>query len=167
LKRRHLFSFHPEYGSSSANNFNVEFYIDTDTNNIVDLLLSTEQELNLVAGDSVNIASTFPIQNIDTKILTAVRIVYSADEDTLNNYFEKSVEPGFPAGVVLINEVMYSTESGKPEWVELVNVSGEEINIKDWSISDVLTPKSFYKFDVILQPEEYRNAKDTSFNSSS
>ncbi len=70
-------------GSSSANNFNVEFYIDTDTNNVVDLLLSTEEGLNLAAGDSVNIASTFPIQNIDSKILTAVRIVYSADEDTL------------------------------------------------------------------------------------
>ncbi len=87
----------------------------------------------------------------------------------LNNYFEKSVEPGFPAGVVLINEVMYNTESGKPEWVEFVNVSGEEINIKDWSISDVLTTptKSFItNSDVILQPEEYFViAKDTSFNS--
>ena len=156
-------------GSSGANNFNVEFYIDTDTNNVVDLLLSFETGLNLAAGDSVNVTSTSPIQNITSKILAAVRIVYSADEDTLNNYFEKSVEPGFPAGVVLVNEVMYNTESGKPEWVELVNVSGETINIKDWSISDVLTTptKSFItNTDVILQPDEYIViAKDTSFNS--
>ena len=70
---------------------------------------------------------------------------------------------------MLINEVMYNTESGKPEWVEFVNVSGEEINIKDWSISDVLTTptKSFItNSDVILQPDEYIViAKDTSFNS--
>jgi len=156
-------------GSSDANNFNVEFYIDTDTNNVVDLLLSFETGLNLAAGDSVNVTSTSPIQNITSKILTAIRIVYSPDEDTLNNYFEKSVEPGFPAGIVLINEVMYNTETNKPEWVELVNVSGDSINIKNWSMSDVLTTptKSFIiNEDVFLQPDEYIViAKDTSFNS--
>ncbi|NWG28285.1 MAG: lamin tail domain-containing protein [Ignavibacteriaceae bacterium] len=156
-------------GSSSANNFNVEFYIDTDTNNVVDLLLSIEAGLNLAAGDSVNVTSSSPIQNINSKILTAVRIVYAADEDTLNNYFEKSVEPGFPGSIILINEVMYNTETNKPEWVELVNVSGEIINIKDWSISDVLTTptKSFIvNTDALIQPEEYIViAKDTSFNS--
>ena len=162
-------AFIRDNGSSDANNFNVEFYIDTDTNNVVDLLLSIVSGLNLAAGDSVNVTSTSPIQNITSKILTAVRIVYSPDEDTLNNYFEKSVEPGFPAGIVLINEVMYNTETNKPEWVELVNVSGAIINIKDWSISDVLTTptKSFItNEDVFLQPEEYIViAKDTSFNS--
>jgi hypothetical protein len=156
-------------GSSDAINFSVEFYIDTDSNNVVDQLLSTEAGLNLAAGDSANIVSTFPIQSLTGRVLTAVRIVYSADEDTLNNYFEKSVEPGFPAGIVLINEVMYNTETNKPEWVELVNVSGDSINIKNWSISDVLiTPtKSFItNTDVILQPDEYIViAKDTSFNS--
>jgi hypothetical protein len=156
-------------GSSSANNFNVEFYIDTDTNNVVDLLLSIEAGLNLAAGDSVNVTSSSPIQNINSKILTAVRIVYFADEDTLNNYFEKSVEPGFPGNIILINEVMYNTETNKPEWVELVNVSGEIINIKNWSISDVLTTptKSFIiNTDVLIQPDEYIViAKDTSFNS--
>ncbi len=156
-------------GSSDANNFNVEYYIDTDTNNVVDLLLSFETGLNLAAGDSVNVTSTSPIQNITSKILTNVRIVYSADEDTLNNYFEKSVEPGFPEDIVLINEVMYNTETNKPEWVELVNVSGDSINIKNWSISDVLTTptKSFItNEDVFLQPDEYIViAKDTSFNS--
>ncbi|MCW8803260.1 MAG: lamin tail domain-containing protein, partial [Ignavibacteriaceae bacterium] len=156
-------------GSSNANNFNVEFYIDTDTNNVVDLLLSVEPGLNLAAGDSVNVTSTSPIQNITLQVLTAVRIVYSADEDTLNNYFEKSVEPGFPEGIILINEVMYNTETSKPEWVELVNVSGEIINIKNWSISDVLTTptKDFItNDDVMLETGEYIViAKDTSFNS--
>jgi len=68
------------------------------------------------------------------------------------------VEPGFPSGIVVINEIMYNTETGKPEWVELVNVSGVIINIKNWSISDVLTTptKSFItNIDVILQPDEY------------
>lgn len=156
-------------GSSSTANFSVEFYIDTDTNNVVDLLISVEESLNLSSGDSVSIISSSPIQNLTQKVLAAVRIVYSADEDTLNNYYEKSVEPGFPASVLLINEVMYNTESNNPEWVELVNVSEETLNIKNWSISDVLTTptKSFItNTDYILQPDEYFIiAKDTSFNS--
>jgi hypothetical protein len=156
-------------GSSDANNFNAEFYIDTDSNNVVDQLLSLETGLNLAAGDSLNITSASPIQNLTFKILTAVRVVFTEDEDTLNNYYEKTVEPGFPANVILINEVMYNPADNEPEWVELVNVSGQEINIKDWSISDVLTTptKNFItNDDIILQPEEYLViAKDTSFNS--
>ena len=153
-------------GSSDANNFNVEFYIDTDSNNVLDLLLSINAGLNLDAGDSVNVTSTSPIQNISSKILAAVRIVYSPDEDTLNNYFEKSVEPGFPEGIVLINEVMYNTETNKPEWIELVNVSGDSINIWSWSVSDVLTTpiKAFItNSDVYIKPNEYFViTKDTS-----
>ncbi|HEY6436494.1 MAG TPA: lamin tail domain-containing protein, partial [Ignavibacteriaceae bacterium] len=156
-------------GSSSANNYFVEFYIDTDSNNVVDQLLSVVSNLNLASGDSSNVTSLSPIQNITSEMLAAVRVVYPEDEDTLNNYFEQSVEPGFPADVVLINEVMYNTDTGKPEWVELVNVSGDSINIQNWSISDVLTTptKDFItNDDVILLPGEYIVvAKDTSFNS--
>ena len=153
-------------GSSDANNFNVEFYIDTDSNNVVDHLLSIVTGLSLTAGDSANVASTSAIQNLTSKILTAVRVVFSEDEDTLNNYLERTVEPGFPGGIVLINEVMYNPAANEPEWIEVVNVSGEEINIKNWSVSDVLTTptKNFItNDDAILQPDEYIViTKDTS-----
>jgi hypothetical protein len=156
-------------GSSSANNYSVEFYIDTDSNNVVDQLLSTVNNLNLASGDSASVTSSSPIQNINSEILAAVRVVFPLDEDTLNNYYEASVEPGFPEGVVLINEVMYNPDTGKPEWVELVNVSDDSLNIINWSISDVLsTPtKSFITNDnYFLQPNQYVViAKDTSFNS--
>jgi len=155
-------------GSSSANNFSVEFYIDTDTNNVVDQLISVENNLTLAAGDSSTVTSLSPIQNINSEILAAVRIVFAEDEDTLNNYYEATVEAGFPAGVVLINEVMYNPQTGKPEWVELVNVSEDSLNIINWSISDVLsTPtKSFITNEqYFIQPDEYFViAKDTSFN---
>jgi len=34
---------------------------------------------------------------------------------------------------------MYDPASGEPEWVELKNISPDIINLKDWSLSDVLT----------------------------
>ncbi|MGB5893028.1 MAG: lamin tail domain-containing protein [Ignavibacteriaceae bacterium] len=156
-------------GSSDASNFNVEFFIDTDSNNVVDYLLSIETGLGLASGDSANITSTFAIENLTSKVLTAVRIFYQEDQDTLNNYFEKSVQPGFPEKVIVINEVMYSPIDNEPEWVELINISGETLNLKNWAISDILslpTINLITSVDLFLQPDEFIIiAKDTSFNS--
>ena len=64
---------------------------------------------------------------------------------------------------------MYNPIDGKPEWVEIINVSSDSINIKNWFISDVLTTptKNFITSDdVFLAPNEiFIVAKDTSFNS--
>jgi Lamin Tail Domain/FlgD Ig-like domain/CARDB len=156
-------------GFSDANSFNVEFLIDTDSNNVVDQLLSSEIVQGLASEDSANITSTFLIENLTSKVLTAVRIVYQEDEDTLNNYFERSVQPGFPQKAVVINEVMYSPIDGEPEWVELINISGEPLNLKNWAISDILsspTKNLISDDDLLLQPDEFIIiAKDTSFNS--
>jgi len=156
-------------GSSDAENYNVGFYLDTDSNNVLDQVLSIETGLYLGSGDSANVTSAFPIENITSKLLTAVNIFFTEDEDTLNNYYEKSVQPGFAGNVLVINEVMYDPAENEPEWIELVNVSGEEINLKNWSVSDILSTPTINLIttdDIILQQSEYLViAKDTSFNS--
>ncbi|UCH66191.1 MAG: lamin tail domain-containing protein, partial [Ignavibacterium sp.] len=156
-------------GSSDANNINVEFYVDTDSNDVVDQLLSREIGLSLASGDTANITSGIAIENLTTKTLTAVRVVFQEDEDTLNNYFEKAVQPGFADKVLVINEVMYSPADGEPEWIELINISDDSVNLMNWSVSDLLsTPtKNFItNQNVYLQPDEFLIiAKDTSFNS--
>ena len=156
-------------GSANAENFSVEFFIDTDSNDVVDHLLSSQTGLNLSSDDSIYIVSTMPIENLTSKILTAVRVVYLDDEDTLNNYFEKSVEPGFAEKSLVINEVMYSPINNEPEWVELLNVSGDSLNLKNWLISDVLstpTENIITTNDLYLQPNEFIViTKDTSFHS--
>ena len=157
-------------GSVIAHNFITEFYIDSDSNNVVDKLISSINSSNLSAGDSISINSSSPILSLKSKILTAVKIIYTSDEDTLNNYFEKSIEPGFPPDIIKINEVMYNPEDGKPEWVEFVNVSSDSININNWLISDVLsTPtKNFISNEsAFIQPDEiFIVAKDASFTPS-
>lgn len=156
-------------GSKTAQNFITEFYIDTDSNNTADVLLSSVTASNLNSGDSTAITSTSPIVNLQRKILAAVKVIFLSDEDTLNNYLEKSVEPGFPADVIKINEVMFNPADGKPEWVEFVNVTNDSINIKNWLISDVLTtPTKNFITDqnILIAPGEiFVVAKDTSFNS--
>lgn len=156
-------------GSSAAQNFSLQFFIDSDSNEVVDQILSEHTITTLAAGDSLFVQSSSPIINLNKKILGAVKIIFSEDEDTLNNYFEKSVQPGFAEKSVLISEVMSDPKDGEPEWVELINNSNNTINLKNWSISDVLSKptKSFISLDeYLLAPSEFLViAPDTSFKS--
>jgi len=156
-------------GSSAANNFSLQFFIDSDSNEVVDQLLSEHTITTLAAGDSLFVQSSFPILHLNKKILCSVKIIFPTDEDTLNNYFEKSVQPGFAEKSVLISEVMPDPDDGEPEWVEIINNSNDTINLKNWSISDVLsTPtKSFISLtDYLFAPSEFLViAADTSFKS--
>lgn len=155
-------------GSRIAQNFTTNFYIDTDSNEIVNLLLSSVTTSSLNPGDLILITSDEQILSLQNKILTGVKVIFSNDEDTSNNYYEKSIEPGFAQNIIKINEVMYNPYDGYPEWVEFVNVSNESINLQNWMISDVLTTptKNFItnETSIIFPNEIFIVAKDTSFN---
>jgi hypothetical protein len=62
---------------------------------------------------------------------------------------------------------MYAPTNGEPEWIELVNVSSKTIDIKNWSLSDILTtPTKVFitNSSEEIQPGEYFViARDTSF----
>lgn len=154
-------------GLNSVSTFEAQFWVDTDSNDIVDQLLSTVAGSIINSEDSTIISSASPLVNLQNKTLVAVKVITQIDSDTLNNYLEKYIQPGFPEGIILINEVMYNTSSGKPEWIELVNVSQDSVNIKNWSISDVLTTPTrgiIVSDDNYIQPGEYFIiSRDTSF----
>jgi hypothetical protein len=156
-------------GGNSAIDFITEFYIDSDSNNIVDKLLSSVPTPLLNSGDSISVVSSNPILSLQKNTLVAVKVIYTPDKDTLNNYFEASIEPGFPQNIFKINEVMYNPSDAKTEWVEIVNTSEDSVNIRNWLISDVLPSpsKNFISNDNIFikSNEIFVVAKDTSFNS--
>ncbi len=62
---------------------------------------------------------------------------------------------------------MYDPAAAEPEWIELVNNSGKDVNIKNWSVSDLLpspTKNIIINEDAIIKPGEYFIiAKDTLF----
>lgn len=153
-------------GSAIANQFSVEFLFDSDGDLIPDQLLGKTDSGPLNSGDSITITSPASVMNVMEDILTAVRVIYPNDEDTLNNYVERMLRPGFAEKSILINEVMYAPTGGEPEWFEIVNVSGDTLNLKNWAVSDVLTTptKNFLtNDDFYVEPGEYLLVtKDTS-----
>jgi hypothetical protein len=58
------------------------------------------------------------------------------------------IEPNLPVGSVNINEVMAHSSGIVPDWIELYNTSGSDINISGWYLSDSdreLTTTEAYK----------------------
>ena len=64
--------------------------------------------------------------------------VFPPDEDSSNNRAFVEVRPGYRAGSAVISEIMYSPV-GEPEWMELYNTTAENIDVKDWKISNRFT----------------------------
>lgn len=152
-------------GTSFANNFTVEFYFREDSSNWMQS--SVSNGLSLSAGDSLNVPSSYVITKIQSKYIVSVKVIFTSDEDTSNNYYDKIIEPGAAERSIIVNEIMYDPAVGEPEWIELKNVSSETINLKNWSLSDVLTipTKSVItNQDYFLAPNELSiAARDTIF----
>ena len=95
---------------------------------------------------------------IDTVINISVKLIYQNDEDTLNNYRAKKIAAGYAPNLLVINEVMYNPDAGKPEWIELMNVSDQVINLKDWQIgcgvSKIVNTK-ISPTDILINPTDY------------
>lgn len=154
-------------GLNTASVFEIKFFVDTDSNNVVDQLLSLVSSSNLAAGDSIIISASSQIQNLQRRTLAAASVSFTEDVDTLNNYSEKFIEPGFASEIIKINEVMYNPNDSFPEWIELVNTSSDSVNMKNWSVSDVLTTPTkalITAEDIFIQPNEYFIiSRDSSF----
>ena len=151
-------------GTDAAQTFMIQFFIDTDSNRIVDNLYSSQSiSAQLLSGDSLKVFAGVS-SSISKKTLFSAKIVFADDEDSLNNYVEKYFEPGYRAQAIVINEVMYNPIDNAPEWIELV--AKDSLNLKNWSIADSLSTPTKVKItynDYYVSPNEFVVlAKDSS-----
>ncbi|UCH61601.1 MAG: lamin tail domain-containing protein [Fidelibacterota bacterium] len=65
-----------------------------------------------------------------------IRLTVADDYDTSNNSLQIEVPIAASDLSVAVNEIMYTPLTGEPEWVELVNTTTSEVNLKDWHICD-------------------------------
>jgi hypothetical protein len=125
--------------------------------NNINTLLSEGQGVNLNGSDSVWVTSSSKLKLNDNKTILC-KVIFSSDEDTMNNSFIAEVRPGAKRNSVQINEVMYDPLPNESEWVEIYNSSSDPVNLKNWLISDLLPSptKSIITIkDNFLNPGEY------------
>jgi len=119
--------------------FSIELLEDTNRDSAFTRLIETSEDLTLPPGDSLLYNFEYTIQKIDNKKVFKILVSSGVDQDTSNNSFIKSIEPGLPPKSIVINEVMYDPVNGEPEWIELYNNTDKKINLSGWSIKDVFT----------------------------
>ncbi len=60
------------------------------------------------------------------------RVDFALDGDPSDNEATSVIRVGYPAGGVVINEVMYYPASEAPEWLEIYNLTRNEIDLNGW-----------------------------------
>ncbi len=100
-----------------------------------------EDSNTMLISSGANLAYEFSflVESLQTKLTFEAVADLAADEDQTNNSITASVTPGYIPGIISINEIMYNPLNGEPEWIELFNASNIDVDLEDWSITDVLT----------------------------
>lgn len=136
--------------------FSVKLFESTLRDSIPNLFLEESAQINLTANDSSSHTFNFNIVSLQSERMFIVKINFASDEDTLNNIAVGNISPGFAAGSIVVNEIMYSPINGEPEWIEIYNNSGDTIPLNNWKISDVVTtPVSSTIQNILLAPKTY------------
>ncbi|MCK5457654.1 MAG: lamin tail domain-containing protein, partial [Melioribacteraceae bacterium] len=130
--------------------------VDLDTTNFQ--LLETRNLLLINSGDSISVEFEYAVDSIKGARAFLVEVFADIDQDTSNNRIYGMISPGYPRNTLVINEILYSPINGEPEWIELYNTSNEEVNLKNWLVSDIYTtPKIIEITDqkLLIQGNEY------------
>jgi hypothetical protein len=141
-------------GKQDANNFSVLFSIQKSAG-IESLDIITGVSLNSSDSLIVTSANSFTLDQ-NTNVITEIE--FEPDEEKLNNYSEDLLVPGFTPKSIIITEFMSQPNNDETEWIELLNISNEAINILDWSVSDILsspTKNKITESDILISPNEY------------
>ncbi len=136
---------------------NAEFYLGVDNNR--DSLLQQNEVLyvdilTVEPGDSVVIYPS--ILDVHSGKNLIIGSIVSEDDDPGNNTFLFDIKVPYRAGCIVINEFMYVPKSDHGgEWIELLNVSQDTVNMIHWTISDNSKQVVITDEDILIPPETY------------
>ena len=137
--------------------FVLQLFEDTNNDSVPDILIKSVPNQYLEQKDSSLIDLGYTITNLSNEKNFSLEAIFNKDEDTSNNYMYKSISPGYPAKAILVNEIMYSPSGGEPEWIEIFNNSQDSIDLKNWSITDIVTTPvtAIIKQDIFIPSKNY------------
>jgi hypothetical protein len=113
--------------------FTVKIYEDNNLDSLEDIEAASFNK-GVNAGDSAVINYSSPVPPAKRGYL--VKIISSADEDSLNNKKYLIVNPALKYNALVINEIMFAPLYGRPEWIELYNNSRDTLALKGIAITD-------------------------------
>jgi hypothetical protein len=146
-------------GLNAANNFSLNIYRDLNFDSIYqnNELINSQSYQSLNQNDSL--IYSYSIQNIDTGFKQFIaKVIYQQDDDSSNNKIIRRVyvsSQSAGGGGVVINEIMYDPLANQSEWIELLNATGQIINMKGWKYKETSTSVILSVNDLFFNPGDY------------
>lgn len=125
-------------GREAGDQVRVEFFWDANRDTILELgeRLGEPVAMGRLEPDACRSAA-LEWQDPPSGVLRiGVLVTCAGDLNAANNSAGAELVVGFPRGVLVINEIMYSPLSGSGEWVELYNRSDAAVSLERWWFSD-------------------------------
>jgi len=83
--------------------FSLQLFEDSNLDSVPDLLVETLQNLFVAYDDSSVFDFSYSVEDLQSERAFFVKAEFVPDQDTTNNTYYKTVEPGLPAESVVIN----------------------------------------------------------------
>ncbi len=142
-------------GRQALPRLEVSCYWDANADSLLDPaeLLGIPQlvdELEVAGSRTV----AFPWEALPAGVhRVAVEVLCAGDQRPANNRRFAELMVAFPAGQVVVNEIMYAPLPGQPEWVELYNAGPGEVNLYRWGIGDASSGRRVFGTSRMVIPE--------------
>jgi hypothetical protein len=125
-------------GKLPAGGYAVLVYDDADRDSIAqpgELVGRSDPQTILPPGDSVHLPYRISLSSGSHQLILVVQ--FPADQRSADNQvFCMAIRP-FTRGVLLVNEIMAEPDSGRSEYLELVNVSDGDVDLEGWTVTDL------------------------------
>ena len=125
-------------GFAPAAGYALEVYVDADNDSIpsaAERVGTVAATAPLAPGDSAVYEVPLPVQPPGSVRCIGL-VVFTPDGNPANNRSDMLLETGAGPGSVAVNEVMYAPAAPEPEWVEIVSVRSDTLDLGGWSVSD-------------------------------
>ena len=137
-------------GQENINRITLQFFIDKNADSIYssdEKAFSITKYVAIAPGDSTIITQHFTYDKVgffDVKFFT----------DYSDNYYE-TLKIKYSEVPIILNEIMPSPNSDESEWIELVNISDGNVNLRGWQIGDNQSYSIISNKNLFLEKNEY------------
>jgi hypothetical protein len=135
-------------GFKETADFTVSAYINRS------FAVSSDPVTSPARGDSVTVFLDLFFEKSGSVDLS-FELELSGDENAANNYFASKIFVPFPSPPLSLNEFMKNPSAGQCEYIEIVNLSEEDVRLGDFGLSDENKANAVFFPDSLSRPGDF------------
>ncbi|MDO9548408.1 MAG: lamin tail domain-containing protein, partial [Candidatus Marinimicrobia bacterium] len=142
-------------GRETISNAEIQFGDDLNRDTVLQYYeVVFVENVTLSPGDSVVLYPS--LVDVKSGKHTLLGVIKTEDDNPDNNLKTKPIKVSYPRGSIVINEFMYAPKTNfGGEWIELLNISEDTVNLANWQIGDNSSRVEISATDIMVPPNEF------------